>query len=361
MIRPKRRLTSGGARVYTLTLDAFPHFTVNTFLVVIGEASAPTYTALIDTGSSHPDSTAGLEAGMNAVRAQWGEEVGWDTLSRVIVTHPHPDHVAGLPFVRGRTRAPVAAHEFGVPSIEDPVAARDAAALRTEDQLRWAGIPLGGDVAGPADYATRLRKRSRNLTLPHGVSVQTVLRGGELLDGQFRVVYTPGHEGAQVCLQLHDVLFSADHLLPHNSPPLMPERSQRGAGLTHYLASLDRVEALSGVGVTLGGHGGPMTDWRGRIRQLRTRYQNKLQAVLNAAAEPATVHDLTLTLYPKISQAQALLLLDQTGALVEYLVRQGTLEQVNPAALGTLGTDQPPLFRTVTWDVTAAGHVTTQR
>ncbi|MGY2894723.1 MBL fold metallo-hydrolase [Deinococcus sp. UYEF24] len=347
--RAARHLTSGGARIYTLTLDAFPHFAVNTFLVVIGEAAAPTYTALIDTGSSHPDSTAGLEAGLAAVRAGWGEEVSWASLSRVVVTHAHPDHVAGLPFVRGLTHAPVAAHAFDVPIIENPHAARDAATLQVEDQIRWAGIPgkeeAGNlEAAGPPNYATRLRRRSRNPMLPEGVTVETVLRGGELLDGHFRVIYTPGHEGGQVCLRLHDVLLSADHLLPHNSPPLMPERAQPGAGLTHYLASLDRVEALSGVSVALGGHGGPMTDWRGRIDQLRARYQDKLQAVVAAASEALTVHDLTLRLYPQTSQVQALLLLDQTGALVEYLVRQGDLEAVNLEA-AIPGADRPALFR----------------
>ncbi|WP_407572278.1 MBL fold metallo-hydrolase [Deinococcus altitudinis] len=349
--RPSRLVTSGGARIYTLTLDAFPHFAVNTFLVVIGEASAPIYAALIDTGSSHPDSTAGLEAGLAAVQATWGEQVSWDSLSRVIVTHAHPDHVAGLPFVRGRTRAPVAAHALDVPTIENPFAARDAAALQVEDQIRWAGIPdqkegePGGAVEAGPGYATRLRRRSRNPMSPEGVQVETVLRGGELLDGHFRVIYTPGHQGAQICLLVHDVLLSADHLLPHNSPPLMPERAQPGAGLTHYLASLDRVEALSGVRVALGGHGGPMHDWGGRIGQLRARYQDKLQAVLAAASEALTVHDLTLRLYPQISQVQALLLLDQTGALVEYLVRQGDLDEVNPAA-AMPGASEPALFRT---------------
>jgi glyoxylase-like metal-dependent hydrolase (beta-lactamase superfamily II) len=330
--------------VYTLTLDAFPHFTVNTYLVVIGEASAPGYTALIDTGSSSPESTAGLEAGMAAVKAHWGEAVGWDTLSRVVVTHAHPDHVAGLPFVRGHTRAPVAAHATDVPTIEHPQAARDAAMIQVEDQLRWAGVPLTGEAGGPMDYSTRLRNRSRNQMLPQGVSVETVLRGGELLDGHFQVIHTPGHGGGQVCLQLHDVLLSADHLLPHNSPPLMPERAQRGAGLSHYFDSLGRIEALSGVDVALGGHGDPMHDWRGRIVQLRARYQDKLQAVLDAAREPVSVHDLTLSLFPEINRVQALLLLDQTGALVEYLARQGELEMVNPAA-DRSGADEAALFR----------------
>ena len=135
----------------------------------------------------------------------------------------------------------------------------------------------------------------------------------------YTVIHTPGHEGSQVCLRVDDLLLSADHLLPRNSPPLMPQRFQRGAGLKHYLASLDRTEELEGVSVALGGHDGPMHHWRGRIQQLRDRYDDKLRAVLDAAAAPVTLHDLTHALHPRLKPVQAILLLDQTAALAEYL------------------------------------------
>ncbi len=323
--RPARHVTSGGARIYTLPLQAFPHFSVNAFLVVTGEPSSPAYTALIDTGSSHPDSTADLLRGLDAVRDDWREQWHWDTLSRVVITHAHPDHVAGLPFVRERTAAPVAAHRMDVRTIEQPEAARNDAAARLDRALQWSG--LDQDTPQAAGYAARMRSRASHLMLPSGVQVETVLDGGEVLDGLFTVIHVPGHQGGQVCLRLDDVLLSADHLLPHNSPPLMPERAQAGAGLAHYLASLDRIEALEGVRLALGSHDGPMPDWRGRIVQLRERYADKLEAVLAAADEPQTVLELTLRLYPTIRQAQALLLIDQTGALIEYLLAQGRLTE----------------------------------
>lgn len=317
-----RHVTSGGTRVYTLGVPAFPHFAANVFFVVRGEPAAPDYAALIDTGGSHPASTAALEAGLAAIRSGHGEALAWAGLDRVVVTHPHPDHVAGLPFVRGRTAAPVAAHAGAVQTIEHPAGDPAARQAEMEGHIRWLGLTGGGTEA---EYAERLRRRARNAMLPGGVRVQTALHGGDVLDGVFAVIHTPGHEGSQICLRVDDLLLSADHLLPRNSPPLMPERFQRGAGLRHYLASLDRIEALEGVTVALGGHDGPMHDWRGRVQQLRDRYADKLRAVLAAAAEPITLHDLTHALHPRLKPVQAILLLDQTAALAEYLAARGQL------------------------------------
>ncbi|WP_019011894.1 MBL fold metallo-hydrolase [Deinococcus aquatilis] len=320
-----RHLTAAGTRVYTVPLRAFPHFQANAFLVVQGELAAPSYAALVDMGSAHEDSLSDLQVGLAHLRSEYGEAWSWDTLNRLIVTHPHPDHVGGLPAVRALTPAPVAAHIWAVPALEQPESRGAAWQVQVEGHLRWAGIPT------ESSYAERLRRRAHHLMLPSPVAVQTPLQDGDVLDGVFQVIHTPGHDGAQVCLRVDDLLLSADHLLPHNSPPLMPERSQRGAGLGNYLASLDRIEALDGVEVALGGHGGPMSDWRERIRDLRARYGDKLAAVQAAAQQPVTIHDLLLMLYPDLRPVQAILLLDQTAALAKYLGQTGGLKETQRA------------------------------
>ena len=70
---------------------------------------------------------------------------------------------------------------------------------------------------------------------------------------------------------------------------------------------------------------GTVLDTAGRVERFRRRYADKLRGVLDAASEPRTVYELTCALHPRLRSPQALLLLDQTAALVEYLTGQGKL------------------------------------
>ncbi|RJF68982.1 MBL fold metallo-hydrolase [Deinococcus cavernae] len=318
---PVTRFVSGaGTRVYRITVPAFPHLKVHVFQVVQGPPAAPSYAALVDTGSSDPNSQQALQAGLTRVQQEFGERVDGASLSRIVITHAHPDHVAALPALRRYTPAPVAAHELDAPLIEQPAVSRERHRAIIEEYLRWAGIE------GP--FAERLRKRAGNLMLPRGVPVDTRLQDGDMLDGVMQVIHTPGHAPAQVCLRVDDLLLSADHLLPLNSPPLMSQKLYPGGGLRRYLASLDKLDALDGVTLALGSHDQEMHDWRGRIRTLRERYAQKLDATRQAAREPRTLADINALLNPRMKEIQAVLLLDQTAALIEYLLESGDLAEI---------------------------------
>lgn len=316
--------TSAGTRLYRITVPAFPHLKVHAFQVVAGPPEQPTYSAIVDTGSSEQASRVALQRGLELIQRQFGENVNGQSLSRIVLTHAHPDHAGALPAMRRFTRAPTAAHALDAPIIERPQDYRDLNGHVVEDYLRWSGIPDG-------PYADRLRKRSTNLMLPSGVPVDTVLQDGDLLDGLLEVIHTPGHTAGQVCLRVDDLLLTADHVLPLNSPPLMSTRFHPGGGLGPYLASLDKIQALEGVRLALGSHDQEMHDWKGRIHNLRERYRQKLNAMREAAQEPRTLYELNALTNPRMNDRQAILLLDQTAALIEYLLGTGALVETQGA------------------------------
>src|SRR5262249_61273364 len=58
--------------------------------------------------------------------------------------------------------------------------------------------------------------------------------------------HAPGHCPGQICLQVHNVLLTADHILPRITPHQSPESITQSTGLDHYLEALDRFRNLNG-------------------------------------------------------------------------------------------------------------------
>ncbi len=156
-----------------------PSALVNTFVLVDDDGQV----TLVDAGTKRaPKSVVAALA-----------FIGHDPsdVTRLVVTHAHPDHVGGLAGLRGRTGATVAVHE------------RDAAYVRE-------GL---GPVLDRATLGGRLLRRNRGAT---PTPVDDELVDGQLLPvaGGLRVVHTPGHTPGHVAL-LHEpsrVLITGDSI-----------------------------------------------------------------------------------------------------------------------------------------------------
>lgn len=326
--------TRSGVRIYTLQVDAYRALPVNVFVIVRGEAERPEYSALVDVGSERPACFGQILGGLKRLRAEHGEQVSPESLSRVILTHEHPDHVGGLPLIQGLIHAPLAAHPLAAESLRDPVAAQQRSLTVQEEVYRWLGVP--------PDLASAWLTTQRRPMLPTGVTVADTLTEEQLLDGFIRVMHVPGHAAGQVALGIDEVLLTADHLLPGSIPPLWPQRVRPLLGLSHYLHSLGKVER-AGAERALPSHGSEIERPERRIAEVRSKVADKLSRIrAQIEAVPGqNIFGLAQQLYPNQPETRAKLLLSQTAALVEYLAEQNELTEHPSSAAASTWTRTP--------------------
>jgi glyoxylase-like metal-dependent hydrolase (beta-lactamase superfamily II) len=172
---PAIELAPGVWRVPTAPRDL-----VNTFVFVEDDGQV----TLVDAGAKRAPKK--VVAGLAHIG------VAPDDVTRLLVTHAHPDHVGGLSGLRGRTGATVAVHE------------RDAAYVREGKGPVLDHKTLGGRL---------MRRKGKSAPTP----VDDELVDGQVLDvaGGLRVLHTPGHTPGHIAL-LHEpsrVLITGDSVL----------------------------------------------------------------------------------------------------------------------------------------------------
>lgn len=311
-----REKTAGGRCIYGFQVEAFPTLVANIY--VIDDGSELT---LIDCGSGLEASNQGILAGFEALCEQYDVSFNLSDIKRIIVTHAHIDHFGGLPFVRQHTAAPLGVHILDRRVLSNYEERVIVASQRLDTFLERAGV----------DQMHRQQLMGMYLfakDVYHSTPVQFLLDEAEPV-AEMAVYHVPGHCPGQICLGVDDVLLTADHILARTTPHQAPESITLNMGLGHYLHSLDKISALDDVRLALGGHEEPITNLRQRICEIRQFHEQRLQRILEICSQPASIVDISRTLFGKVHSYHVLLALEETGAHVEYLYQRGELLVAN--------------------------------
>ena len=269
--------------------------------------------------------------GLDDTRAHWetifAAVVGHCGLTRVLVTHFHPDHFGNAGWLTQRFGAPLwmTETEFLTAHAQYETMAgfgSDAtAALFSEhglDAQRVSGVSGRGNsyrkvVGEPPTRFVRM------------------LDGDEIRIGgnDWRVIIGYGHapEHAALYCKSLGVLISGDMLLPKISTnisvwPTKPESDP----LRQFLRSIDRFTELPADTLVLPSHGLPFRGAHHRVQMLHDHHRDRLAEVLDACSQPRSAADLLAVLFRRtLDTHQTFFAMGESIAHLNYLWLQGKL------------------------------------
>jgi glyoxylase-like metal-dependent hydrolase (beta-lactamase superfamily II) len=240
-------------------------------------------------------------------------------VTRIVITHFHPDHVGAAADLAGLTGATVYQGEL---DYAQSLAAWGGRRMeeRLPEYMRTHGLP--------EDQLDLLRRESRALlALVHLVRDPEPLRPGDRMDG-WEVLHLPGHADGHLALLRDDVLLAGDAILGTITPNVGLYPDARPNPLADYFGSLARIEQLA-PRVALAGHGDAVDDPASRAREIVSHHHERLDRAAAALdGRGVTAYEASLDLFAEpLSPQLRRFALAETRAHLEYLVHEGAAER----------------------------------
>jgi len=319
--------TSRGAKIHRIPLEVFPKFWACAYLVVQDDLHA-----LIDCGSGTESSHKNLLEGLEQAELQLSD------LTHILITHAHIDHFGGLSQLRPLTNAKIGVHELDIQTVAHHEARLALISRRLASFLAETGLAA-------EEAETLLNTYRFTKAIYQSVPVDFTYEAIDMRIAGFEMIHLPGHCPGHVAMRLDDVIFCGDMVVEGVTPHLSPESINPYSGLDHYLASLKRLQEWSkDAHLILNGHDDAITDLSARIEATHQNLIRRMGKGLNALGQPLTVSEICRAIYGEISGYSGLLIIEKTGAYIEYLYERGLIEIINPEEMEK---GQPARYRRI--------------
>jgi len=298
-------------------VETFPGHVNNIYLILDGDLIT-----LLDVGSGLEMSNEGLERRVAEVRERFREEVTLEQVQHVIISHAHMDHFGWTGRFARPGGAEVYVHELDARVLNN---FEERLVLASKDLrvfMERAGVKPEARAALEEMY-----RFSKDFF--KSVEIRHAVRDGDRIINGYRVHHVPGHCPGQICLEVEDLLFTADHVLARITPHQSPASITPFCGLELYLRSLQRIRRIEGITVALPGHESHIEDLAGRIDDIVAHHRRRLDRVLDICGEPRSLVGVSRTLFGDQAGYNRILALEEAGAHVEYLFERGELRIAN--------------------------------
>ena len=226
---------------------------------------------LIDCGWNTDGAYDALAAGMKDHGAAPEE------ISRLLITHVHPDHYGMAGRLKRLSNCEVVIHEADAEVIRDRYLAPKGLTEGMARFMEMNGVP-------PLDAPNMSRGSMGMLDKVAPVPPDREVKGGESIkvgDFDLQVVWTPGHSPGHICFYEPNrkILFSGDHILPTITPNVSMHTQSHGSPLGDYIRSLEVVAALD-VEHCYPAHEFGIGDLKKRVREIYVHHEERLDEML---------------------------------------------------------------------------------
>lgn len=282
---------------------------------------------IVDTGVNSEESHAVWQSVLD-------ETLGQGSVSRVLLTHMHPDHsgCAGWLCRKLDVGLWMSREEYLLCRVLTADTGRDAPP---------AGIDFYRSAGFPADALDRYQQLfgmfGRLVSeLPESY---TRLKDGDTIDingGNWEVIIGRGHSPEHVCLYCpaDNVLISGDQLLPTISSNVSVFPTEPAADpLADWLDSLRMLKGRVPADVlVLPAHGRPFRGAHHRLDRLIAEHQSCLDSLIVHCRKPRRAVDVFSTLFRSpIKDSSLIMATGESIAHLNYLINQGSIERVTDA------------------------------
>jgi len=284
---------------------------INLYLIDDGELGY----ALIDTGIS----TSKVEAAWDLILKSLDKPI-----SKVIVTHLHPDHVGMAGYLVEKCHAPLyMSHAEYFVARALSAGSRGASDRPENDYLKRCGMS-----ESYIKEAQKNRASSPGLSkLIKPIPVQFErLQANDVLtigDSEWQVIIGRGHSPEHVCLYdaKNEILISGDHILPIISPNIGVYSTEPNANtLQMYLDTLPQFFKLPETTLVLPSHKQPFYGLHIRVQELVQHHHKHLEALLEHCKIGKTIEQCLPVLFNrKLNQHNLFFAIAEAFSHLNYL------------------------------------------
>ena len=290
---------------------------VNVYLIRDGDGWA-----ILDTGISN-----------STIRETWKKlfngALAGQKITRVIVSHYHPDHIGLAGWLCAEHNAPLLTSYSSY--LASKVISLDPRAREADQYIEF--YRRHGMAEETANIVSTQGHRYLAMVDPLPNSFLRIMMGDSLKigDRNFRVLSGDGHAEEQIMLYCEQerFLLCADQVLAGISPNISVWAAEpKGDPLGHYLRSLRWLsDVIAHDTLVLPGHKLPFYGITERCAQLVEHHEHRCQLIIEASREtPKTIAELVPTLFPRPLDAhQMSFAFTETLAHANRLVRRGEI------------------------------------